>query len=120
MFTEKERAYVKGQMLARIATSSQASQPDVAPVGFDFDGEYFFISGINVTKTLKYKNTETNPKVALVVDDLESVKLWRPRGIKIHGTADRVEREGYAGRATYPRIKPRRKWSWGIEAPLSF
>ncbi len=120
MFTEKEKTYLKEQKLARIATVSQSSQPDVAPVGFDFDGDYFYVSGIDLTKTLKYKNTETNPKVALVVDDLESVKPWRPRGIKIHGTADRVEREGYAGRKTYLRIKPGRKWSWGVEAPLSF
>jgi pyridoxamine 5'-phosphate oxidase family protein len=120
MFTEKEKAYLKEQRLARIATVSESSQPDVAPVGFDFDGEYFYVSGLNVTKTLKYRNTETNPKVALVVDDLETIKPWRPRGIKIHGTADRLEREGYAGRGIYLRIQPGRKWSWGIEAPLSF
>ena len=120
MFTEKESAFLKEQKLARIATVSQTSQPDVAPVGFDFDGDYFHVSGIDLTKTLKYRNTETNPKVALVVDDLESVKPWRPRGIKIHGTADRVQREGYVGWKTYIRIKPSRKWSWGVEAPLSF
>jgi hypothetical protein len=29
--------------------------PDVAPVGFDFDGSYFYIGGMNITKTTKYK-----------------------------------------------------------------
>jgi pyridoxamine 5'-phosphate oxidase family protein len=120
MFTEKEKAYLKTQRLARIATVSQSLQPDVAPVGFDFDGQYFYVSGSNVTKTLKYRNTETNPRVALVADDLETIKPWRPRGIKVHGTTDRVEREGYAGRRVYLRIQPVRKWSWGVEAPLSF
>jgi pyridoxamine 5'-phosphate oxidase family protein len=75
---------------------------------------------MDLAKTFKYKNTATNPKVALVVDDLETVNPWRPRGIKIHGRADRVERQGYVGRGTYIRIRPTRKWSWGIESPLSF
>jgi pyridoxamine 5'-phosphate oxidase family protein len=120
MFTEKERIYLKNQKLARIATVSETAQPDVAPVGFDFDGEYFYVSGFDLTKTLKYRNTETNPRAALVVDDVESVTPWRPRGIKIHGMVDRIEREGYAGRGTYLRFKPTRKWSWGVEAPLTF
>lgn len=33
--------YLKSQRLARIATASEAIQPDVAPVGFDFDGFTF-------------------------------------------------------------------------------
>jgi pyridoxamine 5'-phosphate oxidase family protein len=55
--------------------------------------------------------------VSLVIDDLESVNPWRPRGIKIHGIADLTTREGYAGAGTYIRIEPREKWSWGIEEP---
>jgi pyridoxamine 5'-phosphate oxidase family protein len=44
------------------------------------------------------------------------VQPWRPRGIKIHGSADVVERErGYARSGTYLRIKPERKWSWGLD-----
>jgi pyridoxamine 5'-phosphate oxidase family protein len=41
MFSEKESAYLKSQRVARIATASKRLQPDVAPVGFDFDGTYF-------------------------------------------------------------------------------
>ena len=54
LFTEKEIEYIKSQRLARIATSSfsssnvESSQPDVAPVGFDFDGEYFYVGGMNI------------------------------------------------------------------------
>jgi pyridoxamine 5'-phosphate oxidase family protein len=117
MFSEKEIAYLKSQRLARIATASKELQPDVAPVGFDFDGTYFYIGGLNLPKTLKYKNTQNNPKVSLVIDDLESTNPWRPRGIKIHGIADLTAREGHVGAATYIRIKPKEKWSWGIEEP---
>lgn len=115
MFSEKEVAYLESQRLARIATVSAASQPDVAPVGFDFDGTYFYVSGYTLSRTLKYRNVQANPRVSLVVDDLESVKPWKPRGIKVHGTADLTTREGYAGAGTYIRIRPAAIWSWGID-----
>jgi pyridoxamine 5'-phosphate oxidase family protein len=115
MFTEKEVAYLQQQPLARVATVSASGQPDVAPVGYDFDGEYFYISGRNLAATYKYKNVQVNGQVALVVDDLASVQPWRPRGIKIHGRADIVEREtGYVGAGAYIQVRPERKWSWGI------
>ncbi|MBI4527079.1 MAG: PPOX class F420-dependent oxidoreductase [Deltaproteobacteria bacterium] len=117
MFLEKEIAYLKSQRLARLATVSKALQPDVAPVGFDFDGTYFYVGGINLPTTLKYKNAQNNPKVSLVIDDLESINPWRPRGIKIHGIADFITRQGYVGAGTYIRIKPSEKWSWGVEEP---
>lgn len=63
MFSEKEIAYLKSQRLARIATASKESQPDVAPVGFDFDGTYFYVGGRNLGTTLKYRNIQNNPKV---------------------------------------------------------
>ena len=115
-FTDEETKYIGSQKLARIATSSNgSSQPDVAPVGYDFDGEYFYIGGINVERTLKYKNVRVNPRVSLVIDDLLSTNPWQVRGLKIHGSADIVEREGYTGAGEYIRIKPAKKWSWGID-----
>lgn len=117
MFSEKEIAYLRSQRLARIATVSEALQPDVAPVGFDFDGEYFYVGGLNLGRTLKYRNIQHNSKVALVIDDLESVSPWVPRGIKVHGSADLTTRKGYVGAGTYIRVRPELKWSWGIEEP---
>jgi len=131
LFTEKENEYIRSQRLARIATVSSVSssdissiQPDVVPVGFDFDGEYFYVGGINILKSTKYKNILTNNKVALVIDDLKTINPWDPRGIRIYGTADTVDRkEGYMSNTNHPqsryiRIKPAKKWSWGIEEPV--
>ena len=130
LFTEKEIEYIKSQRLARIATSSispsnvESSQPDVVPVGFDFDGEYFYVGGINILKSTKYKNVIKNNKVALVIDDLRSINPWDPRGIRIYGLADTVDRkEGYKSNTNHPhsryiRIRPTKKWSWGIEEPV--
>jgi pyridoxamine 5'-phosphate oxidase family protein len=127
IFSQKETEYLNSQHLARIATASSREgfiQPDVVPVGFDFDGEYFYVSGMNLLKSTKYKNVQKNPRVALVVDDLKSVNPWEPRGIRIYGIADIVTRQdGYMQQTdhpsiTYIRIKPLKKWSWGIDAPV--
>ena len=131
-FSEKEIEYLKSQRLVRIATASVASkeeengsiQPDVVPVGFDFDGEYFYVGGMNIIKSKKYKNVLKNNKVAIVIDDLKSVDPWDPRGMKIYGIADIVTRQGGYIESTghsnpqYIRISPKKKWSWGIEEPV--
>jgi PPOX class F420-dependent enzyme/OxyR family protein len=78
-FSQKETEYLNSQRLARIATASSREgfiQPDVVPVGFDFDGEYFYVSGMNLLKSTKYKNVQKNPRVTLVVNDLKSVNPW--------------------------------------------
>jgi pyridoxamine 5'-phosphate oxidase family protein len=131
-FSEKEIEYLKSQRLVRIATASVASkeeengsiQPDVVPVGFDFDGEYFYVGGMNIIKSKKYKNVLKNNKVAVVIDDLKSVDPWDPRGMKIYGIADIVTRQGGYMESTghsnpqYIRISPKKKWSWGIDEPV--
>jgi pyridoxamine 5'-phosphate oxidase family protein len=127
MFSNREIEYLRSQRLVRIATASRDGdyiQPDVAPVGFDFDGVYFYIGGMNLPKSTKYRNVQQNSRVALVVDDLKSTQPWEPRGVRIYGIADVVTREGgYMAQtdhpsATYLRIKPIKKWSWGIEGPV--
>ena len=112
MFSDKEIAYLNSQRLARIATVSSSAQPDVSPVVFQFDGERFIISGQNVERTQKYKNVNSgSTKVGLVIDDLESISPWTPRGVKVHGTAEISELDGRAVLV----IRPDTHWSWGIE-----
>jgi pyridoxamine 5'-phosphate oxidase family protein len=131
ILSQKEIEYLKTQRLARIATAAATSsdeigsiQPDVVPVGFDFDGEYLYVGGMNLLISTKYKNVLKNNKVALVIDDLKSIDPWDPRGMKIYGTADIVTRkDGYMNSTEHPnpqyiRITPKRKWSWGIEEPV--
>jgi pyridoxamine 5'-phosphate oxidase family protein len=114
-FTKKEIDYIKSQHLGRIGTSSRKGEPDVAPVGFDFDGEYFYVGGYDVTRTLKYKNVQENPRASFVVDDLVSVSPWKPRMLKVRGPADIVDHKGYVGPGKYIRIKPDHKRSFVID-----
>jgi len=118
MFSEKEVAYIKSQRLARIATVSKKQQPDVAPVSFEFDGTYFYVGGRNNPATMKYRNVARgNGRVAIVFDDWESLTPWKPRSIKIHGTAEIVKRMGQLGEGDYLRITPVVKWSMGVDEP---
>lgn len=114
MFTHNEIAYLRSQRLARIATVDPTGQPDVAPVGFEFDNQSFYIAGRNLTNTRKFRNLRSgNNKVALVVDDLESIQPWKTRGIRIYGIAEFVEREGRFGYTMYMRNTPHTSWELG-------
>jgi pyridoxamine 5'-phosphate oxidase family protein len=121
MFSEAEVAYLKSQYLARLATVSSQGQPTVDAVGFEFDGARFYIGGINLPATRKYKNVAAgNHKVSLIIDDLESVQPWKPRQIKVHGVAEIVERDGRFGEKEYLAITPAVSWSFGIEAGANY
>lgn len=115
MFTQTELEYIRSQKLARIGTASAEGRPDVAAVAFDFDGEYFYISGYVNQRTHKYRNTKANPRASLVIDDLASERPWRPRGIKLFASVDFVQRSGYVGEKEYLRLKPLRKHAWGLD-----
>jgi pyridoxamine 5'-phosphate oxidase family protein len=119
MFSEEEVDYLRSQRLARLATVDANGQPTVDTVGFQFDGECFFIGGRNLPTTRKYRNLAAgNQQVALIVDDLASTDPWTPRGIKIHGVAEIVTRDGMFGPGDYIAIAPRISWSWGILGPV--
>ena len=118
MFTENEIDYFTSQPLARLATVAADNQPDAVAVVFEYDGTYFYVGGVKPKNSRKYKNVRAgNKKVALLVDDLESIKPWKPRGIRIYGHAELVERDGQFGPGTYMRITPEISWSWNVEGP---
>jgi pyridoxamine 5'-phosphate oxidase family protein len=115
-FTEDEVAYLRSQPLARLATVSADEQPDVAPVGFEWDGSFFYVGGRDPKRTRKYLNVQAGQtKVALVVDDLVSTNPWTPRFLRVYGTAELIERPGQFGPGDYLRITPEISWSWNLD-----
>jgi pyridoxamine 5'-phosphate oxidase family protein len=115
-FTEDEVAYLKSQPLARLATVDEDGQPDVVPVGFEFDGTYLYVGGRAPERTRKFLNVEAGQvKVALVVDDLVSTDPWTPRFLRVYGTAELTERPGRFGFDRYMRITPEISWSWNLD-----
>lgn len=115
-FSDEEVAYLRSQQLARLATVAPDGQPDVVPVGFEFDGTHIYAGGMEPVNTRKYRNVQGgNTKVALVIDDLVSVAPWSPRYLRVYGTAELVDRPGRFGHAPYVRITPAISWSWNLD-----
>jgi pyridoxamine 5'-phosphate oxidase family protein len=124
IFSEGERQYLEGQRLARLATADGRGAPHVVPVGFrpSEDGRAIDIGGHDLANSKKWRDLKANPRVAVVVDDLERIDPWTPRGIEVRGVAELHDAGGaekfgpeIRGEA-WIRILPKRVTSWGIEA----
>lgn len=115
-FSDDEVAFMNSQPLARIATVSNDGQPDVVPVGFEFDGTFINIGGYQPSKTRRHHNVlGGNQKVALVIDDLVSTQPWTPRFLRVYGTGEVV-----GGDQPYLRVTPEISWSWNLSGePLA-
>ncbi len=118
-FSEAELAYLSSQRLGRLATVDPHGQPQANPVGFHPrpDGT-ILIGGFAMGRTKKWGNLRQNPKVALVVDDIVSLKPWRVRGIDIRGEAELLTGPHDLGphfSEEVIRLHPRRIHSWGLE-----
>jgi pyridoxamine 5'-phosphate oxidase family protein len=117
-FNDEELAYLQSQPLARLATLGPGDQPDVVPVGFEFDGTSFWVGGPDraVFDTRKSRNiVAARSKVALVIDDLVSFDPFVARCIRVYGYAEApVERTGILGPGYYIRITPTFSWSWNM------
>jgi pyridoxamine 5'-phosphate oxidase family protein len=116
-FSEEEVAYIRSQRLARVATVAADGQPDVVPVGFDFDGAHFYIGGFDPANTRRTHNIQAgNDKVALVIDDVASVDPWSPRFLRVYGTAELVERDSQL----VIKVTPTFSWSANLSGrPLA-
>ena len=120
-FTPAEVAYMQSQRLARIATVGRNGQPHVVPVSFRYnpDQDTIDVGGHGFAQRKKYRDIESNPHVAIVIDDLASIDPWRPRMIEVRGQADVLPTGGESiGRGFDPqmfRIRPKRIVSIGVE-----
>ncbi|MGQ5638412.1 MULTISPECIES: PPOX class F420-dependent oxidoreductase [unclassified Streptomyces] len=118
-FSEAERAYLASQRLGRMATVDRHGQPQANPVGFHLrDDGTILIGGYAMGTTKKWRNLRQNPRIALVVDDIASLRPWRVRGVDIRGKAELLV--GPHGLAPHfsdevIRIHPRTVHSWGLE-----
>lgn len=115
-FTDQEIHYLRSQPLSRFATVSPDGQPDVVAVGFELHAGSFYIGGVNLPATRKFRNVRAGgKKVALIIDDLVSTEPWIPRFARIYGVADVIEHTGQFGRGPYIRVRPTTSWSWNLE-----
>jgi pyridoxamine 5'-phosphate oxidase family protein len=115
-FTPQEIAYIGSQPIARLATVAPDGQPDVVPVGFEFDGTSFYIGGMNPDRTRRTLNIQGgNDKIALVIDDVTTEAGWAPRFLRVYGTAEVVERDTPQGAQLHLKLTPSLSWSWNLD-----
>lgn len=114
---------MRGADLGRLATIQPNGTPQASPVGFTFNEELgtIDVSGYHMSKSQKFRNLATNPKVAFVVDDIVSRDPWRVRCLEIRGTAEQASAPaGVSGAGdeldtAIIRITPNRIIAFGID-----
>jgi pyridoxamine 5'-phosphate oxidase family protein len=118
-FTDAQRAYLRGQPLGRLATVDPTGQPQNNPVGFFLqDDDTILIGGHAMGASKKWRNLTANPRLAFVVDDLASVRPWRPRMVEIRGTAELLTDTAALGPGfshEVIRVHPERIHSFGLD-----
>ena len=120
VYTDEETEYLESQLLGRLATGGPDGQPHVVPVSFRYNAELdtIDIGGHDFARRNKHQEVQRNPRAAFIVDNVESVNPWSPRGIEVRGEAEVLSSGGEVlGPGFAPdmfRILPRRIVSWGI------
>jgi pyridoxamine 5'-phosphate oxidase family protein len=112
VFTEAELAYLQGgRQLGRVATVGADGTPHVVPVGWlhNTASDTIDITGYELESTKKFRDVARSGRAAIVIDDLESVDPWRPRGVEVRGRAEAI-----ALPTPLIRIHPERIVSWGL------
>jgi pyridoxamine 5'-phosphate oxidase family protein len=116
IFTDHEIEYLterRLERLGRIATVGKDGTPHVVPVGWRLNRalDSIDVGGMNLARTKKFKDVRRSGRASIVVDDLQSVDPWQPRGIEVRGRAEAIE-----GERPRIRIHPERVVSWGLES----
>ena len=112
VFTRAELDYlVGGKQLGRIATVGPDGTPHVVPVGWIYNAarETIDVGGRELQRTKKFRDVARTGRVAIVIDDLESVDPWRPRGVEIRGRGEAISLP-----TPLIRVHPERIISWGL------
>lgn len=120
MFSAAEVAYLsESDHLGRLATVDPDGLPHVVPTGWAYNSEEGTIDiggrdPAEFIRTRKFRNVQTNPKVAFVIDDV--LPPWRPRAVMVRGNAEAVHDEPGDGGPVNALIRVRHVEviSWGV------
>jgi len=120
VFSAAELKYLEeGDKLARLATIDPTGAPHVVPVGWNYNPELdtIDIGGRNFSATRKFRNVQSNPRVALVIDDV--LPPWQPRSVQVRGEAEALQRATWpdgSPREAIIRVKPTKVVSRGLDS----
>ncbi len=128
--TEAEQRFLATQRHGRLATVAPDGTPQVKPVSFSYNTELgtIDIAGMNMARSAKYKNIQSNPNVAFVADDVPAPERGAAgvRFLEIRGAAEIVtalpgpgqpEADGHLAPEII-RIHPRRVLAYNVDPDL--
>ena len=117
VFNDTELRYLTGgRQLGRIATVGSDGTPHVVPVGWIYNAvtDTIDVGGRELEQSKKFRDVARSGRAAIVIDDLETVDPWRPRGIEVRGRGEAI-----ALPTPLIKVHPERIVSWGLGQPRS-
>jgi pyridoxamine 5'-phosphate oxidase family protein len=89
-FTAAEIQFLARLERGHLATVAPNGVPQVKPVGFTYNGELgtIDISGFNMGQSAKYRNVQSRPSVAFVVDEVTEATMEGAHFLEIRGAAE--------------------------------
>jgi PPOX class F420-dependent enzyme/OxyR family protein len=114
VFTDAELEYLDGQHLGRLATASPKGEPEVSPVGFSADADGIVTGGLDISKTLRYRNIQRTGRASMVVTSNRDTAEWLAMFddmLLAQSAVDRFKNSAYdfviEGESYRPRLKPK-------------
>jgi pyridoxamine 5'-phosphate oxidase family protein len=118
--TDAERRFLAKQPQGHLATIGPDGTPQVKPLGFTYNAALgtIDIAGFNMGGSAKYRNIQSNPRVAFVVDEVTEESMEGAHFLEIRGTAEAVtgtaSADGHLA-AEIIRIHPRRVLAYNVD-----
>jgi pyridoxamine 5'-phosphate oxidase family protein len=119
-FTPAEIHFLTRLERGHLATVAPNGIPQVKPVGFTYNGELgtIDIAGFNMAQSAKYRNVQSRPSVAFVVDEVTEATMEGAHFLEIRGLAETtLGAEDPTGHLAPQiiRIHPRRILSFNVD-----
>jgi pyridoxamine 5'-phosphate oxidase family protein len=120
ILTDAERRFLANQPRCHLATIGPDGTPQVKPTGFTWNAALgtIDIAGFNMGGSAKYRNIQSNPRVAFVVDEMTEESMEGAHFLEIRGTAEAVIDRATADGHLAPeiiRIHPRRVLAYNVD-----
>jgi pyridoxamine 5'-phosphate oxidase family protein len=119
-FSEAEVRFLARQPRGHLATLAANGEPQVKPLGFMYNPELgtIDITGFNMRGSAKYRNVQTKPSVAFVVDEVTEASMEGAHFLEIRGVAETAvgnhDLQGHLAPEII-RIHPRRIISFNVD-----
>ena len=116
-----EQRFLGRQPRGHLATIGPDGTPQVKPLSFTWNAALgtIDIAGYNMGGSAKYRNIQSNSRVALVVDEMTEESMEGAHFLEIRGTAEavigRASDDGHLA-AEIIRIHPRRVIAYNVDA----